>query len=120
MKSLFLAPALALLFGCSATQQAKIVAFEAKAAPVIASACANLHAVEANPLLQGGIDMGVAASAATGGAAGLADSVVKGMGDAYCLNGPPAGDTTTAAQQAAWLLGKIIPPLSAPVVAPAK
>ena len=103
------------LAACTAAQQAQVTAFEAKAAPVVAQACAKLHAVEANPLLQGGINIAVdAASGATGGVAGTAIGIVKGMGDAYCQNGPPAGDTTTPDQQAAWLLGQIIPPLAAP------
>jgi membrane protease subunit (stomatin/prohibitin family) len=109
------------LASCSTAQQAQVIAFEAKAAPVIAQACATLHSVEANPLLQGSINIGLAAaSGATGGAAGAAIGVVKGMGDAYCLNGPPLNDTTTPAQQAAWLLNQIIPPLTAAIAPPAK
>jgi len=106
------------LASCSAQQTAAVQAFEAKAAPVVAKACAALHSVESNRLLQGGINIGLAAaSGATGGVAGTAVGIVKGMGDAYCLNGPPAADTTTPAQQADWLLSQIIPPLSAPAAA---
>ena len=56
---------------------------------------------------------------ATSGIAGTAVGIVRGMGDAYCQNGPPAGDTTTPAQQAAWLLGQIVPPLNAAIAAAA-
>lgn len=111
------AAAVALLVAACTTAQ--VATFESKAAPVVVGACSTLHSVESNPLLQGGINIGLAAasSGATGGVAGTAVEIVKGMGDAYCLNGPPAGDTTSPAQQAAWLLNQIIPVLSAPVPA---
>lgn len=117
MKSPFLAAGLLLaLTGCGTQPQlgADVVAFEKKAAPVVAQACTKLHQVEANPLLQTGINLGVAAAnGATSGIAGTAFGIVKGMGDAYCQNGPPVGDTTTPDQQAAWLLGQIVPVLAA-------
>ena len=111
-----LIPALGALGACSTGQEAQFktsaVAFEAKAAPVVAQACATLHAVEANPLLQTTINIGVAAAnGATSGIAGGALGIIKAMGDAYCANGPPVADTTTPAQQARWLLGQIVPPL---------
>ncbi len=114
-RSFVAASSLFVLASCAALQS-DVVAFEAKAAPVVAQACATLHSVEANPLLQGAINIGVgAASGATGGLAGTAVGIVKGMGDAYCLSGPPLNDTTSPAQQAAWLLNQIIPPLKAAV-----
>ena len=114
--------ALLALAGCSATQTAQVTTavttFEAKAAPVIQQACASLHNVEANPLLQGAINIGLAAaSGATGGIAGTAVGAIKGFGDAYCLQGPPVTDTTTPTQQAAWLLNQIVAPLNAAVAA---
>jgi hypothetical protein len=102
-----------LLAGCSSAQQAQVVAFEARAEPVIQSACARLHQVEANPLEMTVINLGVAAAnGASGGIAGGAFGIIKSFGDAYCLQGPPPGDTTSAAQQADWLLNQVIAPLT--------
>ena len=102
-----------------------VTTFESKAAPVVANACATLHATESNPLAQIGIGgVTVALNVASGGAAGPVLASLKAFGDGFCLNGPPAGDTTTPAQQAAWLLNQVVAPMSAilspaPAAAPA-
>lgn len=101
----------ALVAGCSQQQfadaQAKVTAFEAKAAPAIAKGCDAFHAAEASPLVQTGLAVGtMAANAATGvPVAGLAVSAIKGFGDQFCQAGPPVGDATTPDQQAGWLAG---------------
>lgn len=86
--------------------EAKVAAFEQRAAPVIARACDAFHRAEASALVQTALDVGVmAANAATGvPVAGIAVSAVKGFGDRFCAEGPPAGDTTSAMDQAAWLV----------------
>jgi hypothetical protein len=95
-----------LLAGCAGLE-AKLAAFEAKAAPAIARGCATFHAAEASPLVQMGIGLGTSAiNVATGvPVAGLAVSAIKGFGDRFCAEGPPAGDASTPDQQAAWLAG---------------
>lgn len=97
-----------LLFACAQVQQAdqKVVAFEAKAAPVVASACAKYHTLESNPLVQLAVAGGsLAASAATGGVAGPVIASVKSFGDQFCAMGPPPGDTTSPVEQARCLYG---------------
>lgn len=89
------------LTGC-----AQVASFEQRAAPVVARACADFRKAEASPLIRAGVAAGsMIASAETGGVAGPAIGAAVQFGDAYCTNGPPAGDTTTPAQQAAWLAG---------------
>lgn len=108
-----LAAALALvsltIAGCQIAKfEAGLAKFEAKAAPVIANACARFRQAEASPLVQIAIAGGtLAANAATGGIAGPAVAAIRSYGDQFCANGPPAGDSTTAQQQADWLDGKI-------------
>ena len=96
--------------GCTPAQEAavqtRLVAFEAKAAPVVANACARFHAAEVNPVVQLAVAGGtMAANIETAGAAGPIIASIKSYGDAFCALGPPAGDATTPAQQAAWLAG---------------
>lgn len=83
-------------------QFAAVTAFEQRAAPQIASACAQFHQAEADPLVQ----LALAGGSAAGGPT-VASTVasIKSFGDAFCLNGPPAGDTTSVAQQLVWLIG---------------
>jgi hypothetical protein len=135
MRNMVLGAALCALVGCSPAQQAAVTAdvqkvqttvsnFEAKAAPVVANACAVFRQAEANPLVNIGVAAGtLAANAATGGAAGPIIADVRAFGDGFCANGPPAGDTTTAAQQATWLTSQVTnvmlqlagaPPIAAP------
>lgn len=78
---------------------AQIAAFEKQASPVIVQACGQFRSAEANPLVQLALSVG---GAATGTGAIVAD--VRSFGDAFCSAGPPPGDNTTPAQQAAWLM----------------
>ena len=98
------------LASCSAAQttavNTQLAGFAAKAAPVVQGACTTLASAEANPLVQVALGVGnAAASAATGGVAGPVLASLKTFGDSFCANGPPAGDTSTPAAQASWLLG---------------
>lgn len=101
------------LIGCGQLG-AQVTAFEQKAAPQIAQACAMFHQAEADPMVQLALAGGtVAANVATGGAAGAAVALVKSYGDAFCSAGPPVGDATTPTQQAAWLADVTMKLLSA-------
>lgn len=100
----------AVLSACTPAQEAaantKLIAFETKAAPVIARACAKFHDAEVNPVVQLAVAGGTTlADVETAGAAGPIIASIKSYGDQFCAAGPPAGDATTAAQQAAWLAG---------------
>jgi len=90
-----------ILAGCTS---ASIASFEATAAPKLVQACQVFRTAEQNPAVVTAVSAGSAAvSLTTGLPAGLAVSSIKSFGDQFCANGPPAGDTTTVAQQATWL-----------------
>ncbi len=88
------------LSACAELQKAQTAVqnFEAKAAPIVASACADFRRAEANPLVNAAIQGG---SAALG--IGSTVASIQSFGDGFCTSGPPATDTTAPAQQASWL-----------------
>lgn len=88
---------------------AQLVAFEQRAAPIIAQACAQFHAAEANPLVHAAIVGGSIVSPR----AGLIVAEIRSYGARYCAEGPPPTDTTTPPQQASWLAGVTASLLSA-------
>jgi hypothetical protein len=81
-----------------------LVAFEQRAAPVVAKACADFHSAEMSPLVRLAI---VGGNIASGGVAGPVVASIQSFGDAFCSAGPPPTDATTPEQQAAWLYGVI-------------
>ena len=85
---------------------AQIAAFEQKAGPQIAQACALFRSAEADPAVQIALAAGATAGTiASGVPVGAIVAQIKSYGDAFCANGPPVGDATTPAQQAQWLAG---------------
>lgn len=108
----YLAIALGLTVAACAAVSQKVQTFEARAEPVIASACAEFRQAEANPLVGLAVAGGtMALNVATGGTGGAVVASLKGFGDAFCTAGPPLGDTTSPAQQAAWLLNTVAGPM---------
>lgn len=102
MRKLILTAALlpVLAVGC-----AQLAAFEQKAAPVIAQACAIFHRAEANPLVQIALAGGATAgTVASGLPVGAIVAEIREYGTAFCAKGPPASDPTTPDQQAIWLV----------------
>jgi hypothetical protein len=84
----------------------QVASFEQKAAPQIAQACALFHRAEADPAVQIALAAGTTAGTlALGVSVGAIVAQVRSYGAAFCANGPPVGDATTPAQQAAWLAG---------------
>jgi hypothetical protein len=100
--------ALVLLAGCAGLTAA-IARFEERADPVIQAACAGFRQAETSPLVRLAIAGGtMAANVATSGAAGPVVALLRSYGDAYCREGPPAGDMTTSMQQREWLLNDVM------------
>lgn len=100
------AVAAAAVLGIAACSQ--VMPYEQKAAAAITQACAMFHRAEADPLVQFALAGGAtAATMATGVPVGAVVAGVRSYGDAFCANGPPVGDTTSPAQQAAWLIGVV-------------
>jgi len=88
--------------GCAGITAA-VARFEERAGPAVARGCAEFHKAEASPLVQAAIAAGTIAGpsaprgaapgagfAATGGAAGIAVAAIRGFGERFCANGPPA------------------------------
>lgn len=70
----------------------------------IAAACDAFRRAEANPRVQLALAGGtIAANIASSGTAGPVIASLRAYGDRFCAEGPPAGDTTTTAERAAWL-----------------
>lgn len=92
-----------MLIGCAAVETA-IGKFEDRAAPIVAAACKEFRAAEANPIVQRLVPIGAAAiTGATGVPAGLIVASIKSYGDGFCNSGPPIGDQTSPEERAAWL-----------------
>lgn len=72
-----------------------------RAESAITKACAEFRRAEASPAVQ----LAVVGGSMVHPAVGPVVSSIKAYGDAFCRDGAPAGDTTSAAERAAWLAG---------------
>lgn len=86
---------------------ARKATFQERAAPVLRRTCADYELAREAPLVRlAARTAATAGNAAAGGlpagAVGLA--LIVAAGDAFCENGPPADDTTTDIERAAWLI----------------